>query len=527
VRIAALILGLAAGLFTLFSPAVLRTDLMAPMVERWAASGDGQLLGLIAWYAAPVAALVGGVLAAATPGFAALLLLAAAGGWLVMSLLTPDMLDFWLLIPALTSCIAGILAFVAGEMAIREQRERRRTRLQQPDDSEPLHRVDDEREAAFRLDPLLAPRPEPQRAPQQPQAEATPTRQARQPARGNIPLTLDPDAAGRRTTQAMPLPEETPAGPARSPGAVPFRWENDDQPANTPRPPTGPRLEPRQPSVRAARTAAPASVAEPRTPDEWRERRPAYSSRPVRAERGISASAIALVSVLLVLAVVGTGGYLAYREGMLDELIASVQAAGNDATASGTDAQQTASVPSPAVEIPPAALVVPPAVVTPPAAVTPPAVATTASLPEPLRAPSLNADATYDDPVAYCAAVGTIDQPDYRYRGPAFTQAITAALSLTEGAAADRIRWRCSAGKVMACASYIGPICDTAPSVAEMVAYCRVHPAAPLLLAPHGTWSCAEGRPQLPEGVNWPVDDRGFLPRAWVTVNPAPQDPPA
>src|SRR5262249_52562554 len=65
---------------------------------------------------------------------------------------------------------------------------------------------------------------------------------------------------------------------------------------------------------------------------------------------------------------------------------------------------------------------------------------------------------TYDDPVAYCAAVGTIDAPDARYVGPAVPDGM--ARALTRGtrappAAPDRffrnaIR-RCADGSVLAC----------------------------------------------------------------------------
>jgi hypothetical protein len=57
-----------------------------------------------------------------------------------------------------------------------------------------------------------------------------------------------------------------------------------------------------------------------------------------------------------------------------------------------------------------------------------------------------------------------------------------------------------------------------------MRAYCERNPNITPLFAPHGIWSCVNGKPELPADANWLVDDRGFMPRAWIAVR-AP-DPP-
>lgn len=129
----------------------------------------------------------------------------------------------------------------------------------------------------------------------------------------------------------------------------------------------------------------------------------------------------------------------------------------------------------------------------------------------------------WSDPFDYCAAVGTIDFPDSRYTGPAVGRAIADALRVPIASSPDRVRWRCVDGAVLGCASFRGPSCAMTPSVAEMVEFCVRNPNAKDLLAPNGTWSCAEGAPQIPQGQPWPVDSRGFLPGAWAAI-PRPQD---
>ena len=117
---------------------------------------------------------------------------------------------------------------------------------------------------------------------------------------------------------------------------------------------------------------------------------------------------------------------------------------------------------------------------------------------------------TWDDPFAYCAAIGTVDGPDRRYAGPASTPAIGAAFASPTRAP----RWRCLNGALLACTAATDAACDPTPSVAQMIAHCTANP-------PSGTWSCRGTRPEIPLGQAWPVDARGFLPGAWKVV-PAP-----
>jgi len=124
---------------------------------------------------------------------------------------------------------------------------------------------------------------------------------------------------------------------------------------------------------------------------------------------------------------------------------------------------------------------------------------------------------TWDDPFAYCAAIGTVDGPDRRYAGPASTPAIGAAFASPTRAP----RWRCLNGALLACTAATDAACDPTPSVAQMIAHCTANPDAKNMVAPSGTWSCRGTRPEIPLGQAWPVDARGFLPGAWKVV-PAP-----
>jgi hypothetical protein len=139
----------------------------------------------------------------------------------------------------------------------------------------------------------------------------------------------------------------------------------------------------------------------------------------------------------------------------------------------------------------------------------------------PAAAPASVQPAAFADPFRYCAFVDTIDSPDSRYSGPAFTAPIAQAVRAPMSSSPDRVRWRCVDGAVWACSSFDWPVCSITPSVAEMMEFCTRNPGARNLQAPSGSWSCEGTRPVIPPNQNWPVDARGFLPQAWVRV-PAP-----
>src|SRR5512138_3916791 len=66
----------------------------------------------------------------------------------------------------------------------------------------------------------------------------------------------------------------------------------------------------------------------------------------------------------------------------------------------------------------------------------------------------------YSDPFAYCAAIGTIDSPDYRYTGPQITDAIINGFKKAAGLESSTkplemfkqtTIWRCMNSQVYAC----------------------------------------------------------------------------
>jgi hypothetical protein len=532
VRFLALILGLFAGIFALATPIAFKTDLMTPFIEQWASTPDDRLAATVVWSALPVAALLGGILCVVTPGFAALLLLGAGLGWSGIMLAQPALLDFKLLVPAGAAILAAVCAQVAGELDIHRRRKQRRARRlsETAEDSGEI-----EREAAFRIDPTLAPREPARRATLSPEPVPEPTpREPAPPPRRAVPLKFENEQAAstsqREAFQPASSRQETiqPSSPRRAGG---FRWDDTDQPDIEPEPALdqprpSPRFDQRAPSAdrvafvpRANPRRAeiqPELRSEPWQPSQQPYRRPVPQRRNDSLAVPISLG-IAAVLLLSILA----GLYVAHREGYLERIVTALQTATAEpaqppASAAPPNATTSATAPQPASVAVPTAPAVPeptPAATAPEA---PPSVLPQV-LPDTTTATS---SATYADPFTYCTAVGTIDFADERYTGPAVIPAMTEAVRAPAEAPRERVHWRCAGGVVLACSSYAGPICDRAPTVAEMQAYCERNPNARPLFAPHGVWSCVEGKPQLPPDVNWPVDDRGFMPRAWIAIRP-------
>ncbi len=556
-RIAALLLGLMAGLFVLLAPSALRIDLISPFLDFWTATSNERLLGTIIWYAIAGAALLGGVLATVTPGFAALLLIGAAAGWLAAAISVPLLFTYHLLAPAGAAAVAALFAFLAGELQVRRRRLARRNRKLAAE--APEEDSEYEREAALRMDPMLMPR-----------QDAPP------PPKRAIPLTLDDVIVTARPTSTPPrwqdLDAEQP--PRRHDPSMWAEARREQPEPEAPRARVAPELRAelreRDPEVRQrgaeSRGRDPEvrlREAERRERDpelrqhepERRERHPGrrYDEPEVRrrapedrrepehqrfaapTERGNSwVAALAAVSAVLIIAIVAAGGYLINRDGSLDALfgpsnVPTVAASGEAPPAEAADPQTADAAPVAAVklQLPATAATAAPSPGAPatasPAVTGLSAPASTATTPEvaPLvsdPARLATAAESYDDPFTYCRAVGTIDYVDHRYTGPATVAAMTSALLVPAGSARDRVRWRCFEGVVLACTSYIGPICDMAPTVQEMREFCERNPNVEQLLAPSGTWACVDGRPQLPANASWPIDSRGFLPQGWIAI---------
>jgi hypothetical protein len=141
------------------------------------------------------------------------------------------------------------------------------------------------------------------------------------------------------------------------------------------------------------------------------------------------------------------------------------------------------------------------------------------------------AQSTYTEPAAYCRAVGTIDAPDRRYRGPKVPASIKRALYPANPDINQpyvSVSWRCQQGAVLACVNSgeTGP-CDkkdqSKVASQPMRQFCRENPSAPDIPAPatgHWTvyaWGCRQARPYVVRQFLFP-DARGFASDEWTRV---------
>ncbi|NLE75538.1 MAG: hypothetical protein GX605_02150 [Chloroflexi bacterium] len=152
--------------------------------------------------------------------------------------------------------------------------------------------------------------------------------------------------------------------------------------------------------------------------------------------------------------------------------------------------------------------------------------------------PAPTAPTTYDDPFAYCAAVGNIDEADTRYVGEKVPQTLAEALKTASGASADApldmflngSAWRCMDGKVYGCVIGANIPCwskadaNRTPSEGS-VQFCKEQPNAegiPAFATGRETvysWRCKEGMPEVVEQV-LQVDARGYQADFWYPLNP-------
>jgi Tol biopolymer transport system component len=146
----------------------------------------------------------------------------------------------------------------------------------------------------------------------------------------------------------------------------------------------------------------------------------------------------------------------------------------------------------------------------------------------------------YDDPFTYCAAVGTIDQPDSRYTGPEITEEVIdgylRAADLQETTEPMEMLeqttvWRCMDDSVYACNVGANLPCEakadsgTSPSAA-MNDYCAANPDSEFIPAAVTgretiySWHCVAGSPETLEQIDEP-DAAGYLSRIWYRIEPA------
>jgi hypothetical protein len=527
-RVAALICGLIAGLGALVAPMAMGVDLMTTFLALWGTAPSQQLLGTVAWYAPIAAAVLGGLLAFVAPGLGAIVLFAAGAAWIGIGVVDARFARLELLVPGFVGIAAAVLAFLAGELEVMRRRAARRARrdslreANSPDESQDWRTEPSERraptmnvsalsrdaaarereealarEAALRMDPLTVPRDE---APPRPTHE--------------IPLTLEDvvptEALGRAQSSAETIWPSSSA-PRRSVFDGPD--EIDLQPRKS-------LFE--RPAVRVERRE---TAREEKRPERTRDAHLASTAPPVeyrderderRPRRGAVMWLVAVNVVLLAALAVGAGYYF-----LADRTKVPAGATAEQQPAPSAPAEVASDTSMPVAEAPPAEPERLEANVLP--ALAPDAVEPLPTLPmAPADSPGAPAVAgTFDNPFDYCRAVGTVDYVDARYVGPHLTAEIADALRVPLASAPDRVSWRCAGGAVMACASFDWPVCAMTPAAPEMIDYCLRNPGATRLLAPNGTWSCDGNKPKLPEGANWPVDDRGFYPAGWIPVLPS------
>ncbi len=154
---------------------------------------------------------------------------------------------------------------------------------------------------------------------------------------------------------------------------------------------------------------------------------------------------------------------------------------------------------------------------------------------------NLPAAQTFNDPFAYCAAVGTLDKPDARYTGTAVPDAVINGFKKAAGLESstepmDMLRqttiWRCMGGKLYACNFGANLPCDSKANTdktptSEMNEYCKANPGAsfiPASVTGHETiysWQCLNDQAAIQSQVDQ-VDAAGYMERIWFPIQPGP-----
>lgn len=167
-----------------------------------------------------------------------------------------------------------------------------------------------------------------------------------------------------------------------------------------------------------------------------------------------------------------------------------------------------------------------------PAATTAPGVVATSAAPT-----AGLAAAGYSAPFAYCAAAGTIDQPDARYTGPKTPEAVVTGMMKASGAAPDApldafsqgTFWRCMNGQVYACFVGANLPCESKANTSqqptpEMNDFCTANPASdfiPAAVTGHDTiyeWACKNGQAVAGQQV-FHVDPQGYIQEIWYKID--------
>ena len=147
--------------------------------------------------------------------------------------------------------------------------------------------------------------------------------------------------------------------------------------------------------------------------------------------------------------------------------------------------------------------------------------------------------ATFTDPFAYCAAVGTVDQPGARYTGDTVPTTVIDGFKKAAGLESsteplDMLKkttiWRCMDGKVYACNFGANLPCDSKANTSQtptqdMAAYCSDNPNTdliPMSVTGHASiysWHCVNGGAVLLAQIETP-DPQGYLAGIWYAIQP-------
>lgn len=143
---------------------------------------------------------------------------------------------------------------------------------------------------------------------------------------------------------------------------------------------------------------------------------------------------------------------------------------------------------------------------------------------------------SYDDPFAYCAALGTIDTPDGRYKGDKMPASIVRGMiqqGMVSANAPQEIQknavWRCMNNRVWVC--HFGanlPCLEKANTsqtpTAEIEEYCKTNPAAdsiPAFVTGRATvyeWMCKGGKAEVVKQL-FKSDPQGYLADFWYELS--------
>jgi hypothetical protein len=167
----------------------------------------------------------------------------------------------------------------------------------------------------------------------------------------------------------------------------------------------------------------------------------------------------------------------------------------------------------------------------------PPAAATTVPPADTATPEAAATAASYDDPFAYCAAVGTVDAPGADYTGSQAPESV--ALGLRQAMDApdtplemlqNGLFWRCMDGQVYACFVGANLPCEARANTdrtptQEETDFCQQNPDSdfiPAVVTGRETvyeWRCTEGTPEIVQQV-FHADAQGFLSEFWYQISP-------